>query len=78
MAKFMEIESTISKLKQSEIARDLKKSSSTLQSYRREINMLSPYRILPSLKTYTRKQKTSNHTEQDLRMTSNDLRMTLK
>ena len=35
MAKFMEIKSVNPKLKQSEIARELKISSSTLQRYRR-------------------------------------------
>ena len=45
MAKFMEIRSVHPELKQSEIAKELKISSSTLQRYRREINMLSPYRI---------------------------------
>ena len=42
MAKFMEIKSTNPKLKQSEIAKELKESSSTIQRYRREIKMLSP------------------------------------
>ena len=59
MAKFMEIKSNNPRLKQSEI---LKKelSSSTIQRYRREINMLSPYRIPPSSKTNeeNKRQKT--------------------
>ena len=77
-AKFMEIKSANPKLKQSEIARELKIAYSTLQRYRRELNMLSPYRLPPSSKTHTRKQKTSNNTKQDLRMTSNDLKLTSK
>ena len=35
--------------------------------------MFSPYRIPPS-NAHTRKQKTSNHTEHDLKMTSIDLK----
>ena len=46
MAKFMEITSINPKLKQSEIAKELAISTSTLQRYRREINMHSSYRIL--------------------------------
>ena len=44
MAKFMEVKSINPKLKHSQTARELKRSS-TLQRYRKEINMLSPYRI---------------------------------
>ena len=74
MATFIEIKSTNSKLKQSEIARELKMSSSTLQRYRRETNMLSSYRIPPSSKTHTRKQNISNHTDFEFKMTSDDLK----
>ena len=35
------------KLKQSEKAKELKISTSTIQRYRNDINMLSPYRIQP-------------------------------
>ena len=59
MAKFMEIKSINPKLKQSEIAKLLAISTSTLQRYRREINMLSPYRIPPS-NNHTRKHRNSN------------------
>ena len=76
MAKFMEIKSINPKLKQSEIAKELAISTSTLRRYRREINMHSPYRILQSSNTNTRKQKTSNHTEHNFKMTSSDLEMT--
>ena len=38
--------------------------------------MLSPIGILASSTIHTRKQKTSNHTEYDLKMTSNDINMT--
>ena len=77
LAKFMEIKSLNPKLKRSEVARELKILSSFLQRYRREINMHSPYR-LSSSNTNTRKQKISNHTEHDLKMTSNDVKKTWK
>ena len=64
----MEIKSNNPKLKQSEIAKELKISSCTIQRYRREIKMLSSYRMPLSSITHTRKQKTSNHTEHDLNM----------
>ena len=76
MANFVEIKFTNPKLKQSEVAKELTISASTLQRYRREINMLSTYRIPPSSNTSTRKQKVSNHTEHDLKSTSNDLKRT--
>ena len=76
LAKFIEIKSISSKLNESEIAKDLAKSTSTLQRYRREVNMLSINRRPLSSNTNTRKQKTSNHSEHDLKMTPNDLKMT--
>ena len=77
MAKFMEIKSTNPKLKQSEVDKELTASSSTLQRYRRETNMLSFYRIPPSSNTnHTRKQKTTNKKLDDVKMTSDDLQMT--
>ena len=76
MAKFMEIKSINPKLKQSETAKELAIYTSTLQRYRREIVIPSPYRNIQSSNTQTRKQMTSNHTELDLKMTSNDLKMT--
>ena len=76
-AKFMEIKSNNPRLKQSEIAKLLELSSSTIQRYVREINMLSPYRIPQSSKTHhTRKQKTPNASLDDVKVTSNDLKMT--
>ena len=51
MAKFLEIESNNRILKQSEIGKLLELSSCTIQRYRREINMLSLYRIPPSSKS---------------------------
>ena len=77
MPRFMEIRIVNQKLKRSEIAKELQVSSFTLQRDRGETNTLSPYRIPPSSKTQ-REQKSSNHTEHDLNMTSNenDLKMT--
>ena len=73
----METQSIFPKLKQSGIANELAISTSTLQRYRREMNMFSPCRIpTSSSNTNTIKQKTSNHTEHDLEATSNDLEMT--
>ena len=58
MAKFMEIKSINRKLKQSQRAKDLGCSSSTLEQYRQDKKMLSPYRIPPI--GHKRKQKISN------------------
>ena len=38
--------------------------------------MHSPYRILQSLNTHTRKEKASNYTEHDFKITSNDIKRT--
>ena len=71
-------------MKQSEIANQLGISSSTLQMYRNDINMLSPYRNNPN-NTNKRTKKASNtsfdnnsHHEPDVKrpqMTSNDLKV---
>ena len=45
MDDFMRVKYENPKMKQSEIANQLGLSSSTLQRYRNDINMLSPYRI---------------------------------
>ena len=44
LADFMRVKHENPKMKQSEIANQLGMSSSTLQRYRNDINMLSPYR----------------------------------
>ena len=79
MGNYMDIKSVNPKLKQCEIARDLKVSPSILQRYRRKIKTRSPYRI-PN--THARKQKSCNHdhkrTSNDLRMISKDLKKTSK
>ena len=72
MAKFMEIKSVNPKVKQSEIGKELKLSSSTLQRHRREINMLLPYGIPRSSNSHTRKQKI----EHDLKVTSKEIKLT--
>ena len=72
---FMQIKCTNSKLKQSELAKEMKMSTSTKQRCRRERIMLSPYRISPNT-NYTRKEKTPNKNLDDVKLTSNDLQMT--
>ena len=59
MADFMRLKFENPRMKQSEIAYQLGKSSSTLQRYRNDINMLSPYRNNPN-NTIKRTKKASN------------------
>ena len=83
MADFMRVKDENPKMKQSEIANQLGKSASTLQRYRNEINMLSPYRNQPN-NTKKRSKKVKNtdfdnnsHDEAGVKrpqMTSNDLK----
>ena len=71
------------KMKQSEIANQLGMSSLTLQRYRNDINMLSPYKIFPN-NTNKRTKNVKNtdfdnnpHHETDVerpQLTSNDLK----
>ena len=81
MSKFMCIKFENPKMKQSEIANQLSYSTSTLQRYRNDINMLSPYRIHPNntnkrVKTGKNIDLTTIHivilTSKDLKMTSNE------
>ena len=75
MADFMRIKYENPRMKQSEIANQLGMSSSTLQRYRNDINMLSPYRITPN-NTKKRSKKAKIDDNSDLKrpqMTSNDL-----
>ena len=73
MAKFMQIKFENPRLKQSEIAERIGCSSSSLQRYRNDINMLSPYRIQPNnTKKRTKKGSNANidnnpHREHDLK-----------
>ena len=59
MADFMRVDFENPKLKQSEIANQLGCSTSSLQRYRNDINMVSPYRNYPN-NTNKRAKKTSN------------------
>ena len=85
IADFMRVKYKNPKLKQYQIADQLGYSISTLQGYRNDINMLSPYRINPN-NTDKRTKKTSNTNfnnnsppDSDFKrpqMTSNDLKTT--
>ena len=85
MSMFMCIKIENPKMKQFEIANQLGYSTNTLQRYRNDINMLSPYRIDPN-NTIKRVKKGKNtnfdknsHRDPDtkrLQMTSNKLKMT--
>ena len=59
MADFMRIKYENPRLKQSQIANQLGYSSSTLQRYRNDVNMISPYRINPN-NTNKRTRKVKN------------------
>ena len=48
MADFMRVKYENPRMKQTEIANQLGMSSSTVQRYRNDINMRSPYRISPN------------------------------
>ena len=72
MARLMDMKSVTPKAKQGQTAKKLGCSNSTLQRYRQNINMISPYRISPN--SQKRKQGISNR-ENDLdrpQTTSND------
>ena len=68
----METKSANPKLKQSEIAKQLGCTTSTLQRYRQDTNMLSPYRI-PS-NEHKRRQKISNKKQDDHWKREHDLK----
>ena len=81
MADFMRVKYENPRLKHSEIANQLGMSSSTVQKYRNDINMLSPYRINPNnVKKRSKKAKIDDIgdlkrpqlTSNDLKVTSND------
>ena len=78
MADFMKVKYENPKMKQSEIANQLGMSSSTLQRYQNDINMLSPYRINPN-NVKKRAKKVKIDDIGDLKrpqMTSNDVKTT--
>ena len=66
------------KLKQSELANNSNMSSSTIQRYRNDINMQSPYRINPNIvKKRTKKPKIDDNADlKRPQMTSNDVKTT--
>ena len=72
MAGFMRLKNENPKLKESEIASQLSYSTSTLQRYRNDTNMVSPNRIHPNTsKKRTKKAKNTNfednsHRDHDL------------
>ena len=74
MNDFMNIKYQNPKMKQCEIANHLNTSSSTIQRYRNDINMLSPYRINPNnIKKRTKKPKIDDISDlKRLQMTSNE------
>ena len=63
MADFMRVKYKNPKLKQSELANQLGLSTSTLQRYRNDINMLSPYRLHPN--NTNKRTKTAKNTNFD-------------
>ena len=83
MADFLRVKYGSPKRKQSETSNQLGMSSSILQRYRNDINMISPYRINPNNSSKrTKKVKNTDfnnnpHHETDVKrpqMTSNDLK----
>ena len=78
MADFMKVKYENPRMKQSEIANQLGMSSSTLQRYRNDINMLSPYRISPNnTKKRPKKAKIDDNGDfKRLQLTSNDVKTT--
>ena len=85
MADFIKVKYENPKMKQSEIANQLSLSSSTLQRYRNDINMLSPYKInRNNTNKRTKKVKNTNsnnnsqpnHDLERPQMTSNDFKPT--
>ena len=81
MNDFMNIKYPNPKMTQSEISSKLNMSPSTIQRYRNDINMISPYRINPNnVKKQQKKTKIDNNgdlkrpqlTSNDLKTTSND------
>ena len=78
MNDFMNIKSQNPKMTQSEISSQLNMSPSTIQRYRNDINMISPYRINPNnVKKQQKKTKIDNNGDlKRPQMTSNDLRTT--
>ena len=70
MADFMRLKYENPKLRQSEIAERLGYSSSTLQRYRNDVNMISPYRIKPN--NTNKRTKNVKNTNFDENISSNN------
>ena len=79
MNDFMNIKYQNPKMTQSEKSSQLNMSPSTIQRYRNDINMLSPYRINPkNVKKQQKKTKIDNNCDlKRPQLTSNDLKTTL-
>ena len=77
MNDFMNIKSHNPKMSQSEISSQLNMSPSTIQRYRNDINMISPYRIKPNnVKKQSKKVKIDNNGDlKRPQMTSRQLQM---
>ena len=78
MNDFMNIKYQNPKMTQSEISSQINMSSSTIQRYRNDINMISPYRINSNnVKKQQKKTKIDNNGDlKRLQLTSNDLKTT--
>ena len=85
MADFMRLKYENPRMKQSEIANQINLSSSIIQRYRNDINMLSPYRINPNNtnkrtkkvgSTNIDKDSQPNHDDKRPQKTSNNLETT--
>ena len=85
MADFMKLKYENPRMKQSQLANQIGLSTSTLQRYINDLNMLSPYRISPNnTDKRTKKAKNTNldnnsqpnHDDKRPQMTSNDLKTT--
>ena len=80
MNDFMTINYQNPKITQSQISSQLNMSPSTIQRYRNDINMISPYRINPN-NVKKQQKKVKIHNNDDLKrpqMTSNDPKTTSK
>ena len=66
MSKFMYVKFENPKMKQSEIANQLRYSTSTLQRYKNDTNMLSPYRNHPNNTNKQRKKTSNTNSNNDL------------
>ena len=73
-ARFMEVNSVNPRVKEDQTAKELGCSSSTLQRYRQDINMLSIYRLSSNTDKRKRKISIQEHDLERPQMTSNDLK----